>query len=135
MAADLRVSWCGGECGITLRSHEQGFVFMDVLHFRDRRFTRRGAKNFLMLAASLERHRVIPEAEYHTPRGLYLNDPDRFDYLYFHDDAVRAQAMAGQLGFRIPAHLFDAERERCLLLARKRGVTLPPTIRAWAKRQ
>jgi hypothetical protein len=123
MAASMMVPMCAGSCGITTRSHEQGFVFLDILHWRERKFTRRGGKNFLMLIAKWQRL-LNPE---------YLNDPEH-DWYYEWSDSVAAQSMAGDLGFRIPAHLFDHERARCLLLARKRGVKLPPTIRAWAMR-
>ena len=125
MARDLGVPMCGGGCGIAswVRDHDAGFVDpFNTVHFRERRFTRRGARNFLLLVARWERMND-PEM---------LNDLDLFDWEYQHRDAVRAQSLARQLGFRIPAHLFDYEREMCLLLARKRGVTLPPTIRAWA---
>ncbi len=129
MAARLDVPFCGGGCGIAswVRDHDAGFVDpFNVVHWRERRFTRRGAKNFLVLVARWERMND-PEM---------LNDLDIYDWWYPHHDSVRAQAMAGQLGFRIPAHLFDIERERCRLLARKRGIRLShyPAIQAWAKR-
>ena len=125
MADQLGVPFCPGGCGITTRSHDQGFLFFGVLHFTDRRFTRRGAKNFLMQVAYRARH--IDE--------FWLNDP-RFDWMYLHNDSVMAQKFAGKLGFRIPASLFDEERERCILLARKRGIKLSryPEVYAWAKR-
>jgi len=124
MAKALYVPFCAGECGIVTRSHEQGFVFLDVVHWAERRFTRRGAKNFLMLVA---RRRRLLDPE-------FLNIPE-YDWIYEHLDSTMAQRMAHGLGFRIPAHLFDMERNRCARLAQKRGVKLSkyPAIYAWSR--
>jgi hypothetical protein len=122
MAAKLKVPFCGGGCGMPDQVHEQGLVFLNVLHWRERRFTRRGAKHFLMLIAKAKRL-VDPE---------YLN-AEEFDWMYIHNDAVMAQALAGQFGFRIPARLFDIDRMRCARLAQKRGVKLSnyPAVYQW----
>jgi len=123
MAETLGVTFCGGECGITVMSHDKGFTFLEVIHWRERRFTRRGAKTFLMLIA--RQKRLL------DPEFLHIGE---FDWMYEYNDSVMAQRMAGQLGFRIPAHLFDIERNRCARLAHKRGVKLSkyPAIYAWA---
>jgi len=123
MAAEFKVPFCDGGCGLPDRTHETGLIFLDVLHWRERRFTRRGAKTFLMLIARQKRL-LDPE---------FLNIPE-FDWMYEYNDSVMAQRMAGQLGFRIPAHLFDIERNRCARLAHKRGVKLSkyPAIYKWA---
>ncbi len=123
MAERVNVPYCPGDCGITDRSHDEGFIFLNVVHFRERRFTRRGAKNFLTLVA---RRRRLLDPE-------FLNIV-RFDWMYLYNDAVMAQKMARDLGFRIPAHLFDQEREQCRLLARRRKIHLStyPAIWSWA---
>lgn len=121
MAAQLDVPWCGGDCGIDA-SHDRGFLFLDVVHFRERRFTRRGAKRFLMLVA--ERNRLLDSG--------YLNDRKRLGAFYVYHDAVVAQGLAGQLGFRIPARAFEMERLRMRSL--RQPVTLPPRARSWMAR-
>jgi len=122
MAAKLKVPFCPGGCGIPDQVHDQGLYFLGVLHWRDRRFTRRGAKHFLMLIAKARR---LSDPEFLNIEG--------FDWMYIHNDAVMAQAMAGTFGFRIPARLFDIDRMRCARLAMKRWVKLTnyPAIYQW----
>lgn len=123
MAEMLAVPVCLG-CTVYPSRHMPGFIDpFNVIHWRERRWSRAGSKRFLMMVA--KRTRLLDER--------FLNIP-RFDWLYVHGDAVSAQRMAGELGFRIPAHLFDADRERCRYLARKRGIHLSnwPAIYAWA---
>jgi hypothetical protein len=133
MAAEFKVPFCDGsfragpltiKCPLPEQAHRHGEVTLDILHWTERRFTRRGAKNFLMLIARQKRL-LDPE---------FLNIPE-YDWMYEYNDSVMAQRMAGQLGFRIPAHLFDMERNRCARLAHKRGVKLSlyPAIYAWTK--
>jgi hypothetical protein len=117
--------FCDGGCGLAYANiHAQGLVFLGVLHWTERRFTRRGAKNFL---TTIARHKRLNDPE-------YLNIP-HFDWLYLHDDAVTAQGWANHLfGFRIPAHLFDRDRDRCVRLAHRRKVKLSnyPAVYSWA---
>lgn len=123
MATRLDVPYCGG-CSITARSHRRGFLFLGVVHFGERRFTRRGAKHFLMLVAKAKRQ-ASPE---------YINDDRLFGWWYIYHDAVEAQAMASQLGFRIPARLFSADRARCRYLARKSTVPVGSKVLKWVRR-
>ena len=123
MARILRVPLCDGACGIEERLHDKGVYFLGVLHWHERRFTRRGAKRFLSLVA---RERRESSSE-------WLNDP-KFEWMYVYNDAVMAQAYARQLGFRIPGRLFDNDRWQCKWLAHKDGVKLSnyPAIYQWA---
>jgi hypothetical protein len=123
MATQLKTPFCDGGCGMNDELHEQGLVFLNVLHWSERRFTRRGAKNFLVLIA---KHKRLSDPE-------FLNI-EKFDWLYIHNDAVMAQAWAKMFGFRIPGSLFDRDRDRLIRLARKRGVNLStyPAVYAWA---
>jgi hypothetical protein len=124
MARQLGITHCGGGCGIDVRSHEAGFLDpFGVLHFRERRWTRAGAKRFLVLAAR-QRRREDPE---------YLNT-EGWDWFYEYSDAVAAQRMASQLGFRLPARLFLHEKLRSARLARRRRIPLSqyPKVYAWA---
>jgi hypothetical protein len=116
---------CWGGCGLSERRHERGVIFLDVVHFADRRFTKRGARNLLMLLARRER-----EAD-----PGFLNDPI-YDFLYPALDALRAQELAGEAGFRLPARLFDREREQARALAERRHVSIRryPKLRSWLRR-
>jgi hypothetical protein len=124
MAAALKVPFCDGGCGLVDSAHQRGVFFIGVLHWRERRFTRRGAKNFLSLIAY--------DRRLHDPE--FLNIPE-FDWLYLYNDAVVTQGLAMSFGFRIPARLFAEEREKCRRLAFKRGVKLStyPSVYEWAR--
>lgn len=126
LAAAFEVRWCSGGCGLSDRRHRQGFVFLGVVHFADRRFSRRSARNFLLLVAR-QRREADPQ---------YLNIP-LFDWYYLYHDAVHATEMAGAAGFRIPARLWNDQREQVRLLAARRGVHLsrPPyrAIYEWSR--
>lgn len=113
LAERLDVPWCGGGCGLSATRHREGCVFLNVVHFAERRFTRRAARNFLLLVARMDRE---------SDDG-YLNI-DTFDWWYLYKDSVTAQRMAQKAGIRIPARLFDHQREMCRLLAARRGVRL-----------
>lgn len=114
MAARLEVPTCTGGCGLSRTRHRTGCIFMGVVHFAERRFSRRAAKNYLMLVARMDR-----EAD-----GEYLNRIDLYDWFYVYVDSVTAARMAKQLGFRLPASIFEREREMVRLLAARRGVKL-----------
>lgn len=116
--------WCRGGCGLSPWRHRRGEVFVGVLHFADRRMTKAGAKNLLMLAARRER----------TNDDFWLNTPE-WAWFYEYRDAVRAQDLAGQFGFRLPSHLFDRERARCRALAAEQGIRLSrrEKVRAWLR--
>ena len=55
MATRLDVPWCGGGCGLSKTKHREGCLFLGVVHFADRRFTRRAARNLLLLVARMKR--------------------------------------------------------------------------------
>lgn len=113
MGARLGVPTCTGGCGLSATRHREGCLFLGVIHFAERRFSRRAARTYLMLVARMDR-----ESD-----GGYLNDP-RFDWWYCHHDAVAAQRLAHRLGFSIPSRAFDAQRRECRLLASARGIRL-----------
>lgn len=117
---------CWGGCGLSERRHERGVLFLGIVHFADRRFTRRGARNLLMLLARRER-----EAD-----PGFLNDPI-FDFLYPALDALRAQELALEAGFRLPARLFDRERAKARSLAARRSAAISryPRLRSWLRRE
>ena len=113
MATRLDVPWCGGGCGLSKTKHREGCLFLGVVHFADRRFTRRAARNLLLLVARMKR-----ESD-----DQYLNH-EVYDWWYLYHDAVTAAKMAMACGVRLPASVFDHDREMCRLLATKRGVKL-----------
>jgi hypothetical protein len=113
-------------CPVSQRRHERGMIDgFGVIHFADRRFTKIGAKNLLMLIAKRDRE---------DDPG-FLNDPI-YDFLYPALDALRAQQLAGEMGFRLPARLFDKEREQARTLAARRHVSIRryPRLRSWLAR-
>ena len=110
----LGVPICTGGCGLSASRHRTGTIFLGVIHFAERRFTKRGAKNLLMLVA--RRAREMDPG--------YLNIA-LYDWWYVYSDSVVAFRLArGDLGIRLPAHLFDRERARCRDLAARRNVRL-----------
>ena len=114
IARQLDVPVCTGGCGLSVSRHSRGTIDpFGVIHFAERRFTRRGARNLLLLIARRDR-----EAD-----AGYLNVPV-FDWWYVYHDSVTAARMARSLGFVIPARLWDLDREWCRLLAARRGVRL-----------
>jgi hypothetical protein len=124
MARRLGVTWCGGGCGLSATRHREGCIYLGVIHYRERRFTRRAARTFLMLVARLDRE---------TDDG-YLNI-ELYDWFYLWRDSVSAAQMAKTLGFRLPASVFDQQRNQCILLAARRGVNLTKYRRVyqWAR--
>lgn len=113
MGARLGVPTCTGGCGLSATRHRTGCIFLGVVHYAERRFTRRAARTYLMLVARLERE--------NDP--AFLND-EVYDWLYPYIDSVEAGKLAMQLGFRLPAAVFDRQREQVRSLAARRGVKL-----------
>lgn len=115
MADRLGVVICVGGCGLSASRHRAGVIDpFGIIHFAERRFTKRGAKNLLMLVA--RRAREMDPG--------YLNIA-LYDWWYVYSDSVVAFRLArGDLGIRLPAHLFDRERARCRDLAARRNVRL-----------
>ena len=120
MARRLDTEVCVGGCGLSAGRHRAGCIFLGVIHFAERRFTRRAARNFLLLVARRDR-----EAD-----ADYLNH-EVYDWFYVWLDSVTAARLALRLGFRLPARLFDPERELCQALAARRGVKLSRYKRVW----
>ena len=125
MGRHLDIPTCTGGCGLSATRHREGCVFLNVVHFAERRFTRRAARNYLLLAA--KQQRIIDEG--------YLNDIDLYDWMYVALDSMQAARFARELGFRIPSHLFDRQREMCRLLAARRGVKLSRyrNVQEWSR--
>jgi hypothetical protein len=107
-------TWNGSACPISLTRHRKGAIDgMGLIHFADRRFTRRAAKNLLLLVAARERQRN-PE---------YLNIPI-FDWLYIYMDSIRAGQIAMDHGFRLPGHVFDRQRREAMAMAKRRSIAV-----------
>lgn len=102
----------------------RGFIdVFGVVHYSDRRFTRRALRNLLLLVARRNR-----EAD-----PAYLNLP-QYEWYYLWSDNVTASRMALDLGVRLPAHLSHLDRLRCLQSAAHQGVRLSKrsAIYSWA---
>lgn len=124
MADRLGVPTCTGGCGLSATRHRTGCIFLGVVHFAERRFSRRAAKNYLMLVARRDREM----------NDGYLNH-EVYDWWYVWHDSVTAAVMARLLGFRLPAAIFARERALCRLLADRRGVKLSRyrRVAAWVR--
>lgn len=106
------------------RRHLRGFIdVFGVVHYTDRRFTRRALRNMLLLVARRDR-----EAD-----PGYLNLP-RYDWYYLWSDNVTANRMALDLGVRIPAFLSRLDRMRCIQSAERWNIRLSKrsAIYSWA---
>lgn len=115
---------CVERCGLSehaLRGVVDGF---DILHWRERRVTRRGLRRFLLLAA--RRKRLADES--------YLNDDRKFGYAYLYWDARQADLWAAELGIRFPVAFSRSERLRCLLAAPRGLARRNPAMWAWARK-
>lgn len=121
LARTLDVPWCGGGCGLSATKHREGCAFLGVIHFAERRFTLRGARNFLLLVARMDR-----EAD---PGFLNV---ELYDWFYVYLDSVEAARMAKVAGFRLRGSLFRDRRQLCLDLATKRGVKLSKYRKVWS---
>ena len=116
-------TWNGHACPVSARRHERGMLDgMGLVHFADRQFTRRGAKRLLILVARRTREK--------DPG--FLNN-EMYDWYYVYKDAVEAQKLALEHGFRLPAHIFEKERGLAKTLASRRHVSLRryPRFKSW----
>ena len=113
---------CLGACGIQSRSHKRGFIYLDVVHWQERRVSKRGLRRFLLLCAQRDR-RLDPG---------FLNDERQWWWLYLYTDQRRADQWAWQLGVRFPVTLSLPER-RTVALVPNLARTYP-AIYAWARR-
>ncbi len=116
---------CMGGCGLSASAHRRGRIFLDVVHFADRRFTKRALRNLLLLIARQRRERD-PE---------FLND-EMYDWYYQYLDSVEAARLARSLGVVLPSRLFDQRRALCRALAARRGVKLSrrKEVYSWLQR-
>ena len=115
--------WNGRPCPMSGRAHERGRIdAFGLIHFSDRQFNKRAAKRLLMLVAKRTR-----EGD-----ARYLNN-EMFDWLYVYMDSVVAQKSALYWGFRLPARLFEQDRQRALQLAARRSVSVRryPGFKSW----
>lgn len=110
----LDIDICVGGCGLSVTRHREGCIDpFGTVHFAERRRTKRALRNLLLLVARRDRE---ADAE-------YLN-VEVFDFFYQYSDSIAANRMALQMGIRLPAALFNHQREMCRLLAARRGVKL-----------
>ena len=119
---------CLGGCGIRERSHKRGFIDpFGGVHWQERRVSKRGLRNFLLLVAKRDRTRPV---EGWTTRG-FLNDPGLY-WAAMYLDEQRANEWAGKLGVRFPIALSLPERRTVSLVP---GLSrLHPAVWAWARR-
>lgn len=124
---------CFGDCGLTDRAH-RGAIFLGVIHWRERRLTRRGLRRFLLLVAKRDRLQTAWESQdiFAPPRG-FLNDPKLAFYHLWHDE-MEANRMASSLGVRFPVEFSLRERSKAQLGLVGR-VRQYPAIYAWASRR
>jgi hypothetical protein len=112
-------------CGIDPKWHRSGTIDpFGVVHFSDRRWTRAGARRFLMLAARAWRER---------PDSGYLNAPE-YTWYHLYLDSKQAYEWAMAAGFRLPAKLSWADRTTSLRMAAKQGVHVAkeyPAVYSW----
>lgn len=117
---------CAGGCGLSANRHRTGTLFLDVIHWSERRMTKRALRRFLLLVAKRDR---LNDAD-------YVNLPI-WNWYYLWLDNVEAGRLAAKIGVRIPADLSRNDRLACLTLARKWGASLStgwPQVYSWAKR-
>jgi hypothetical protein len=114
---------CFGGCGLNTYRHRGSIVF-GVIHWADRRVSRRGLRRLLLLVAKRER---LEDPE-------FLNDRYLGYYHLWHDEQ-RANELAAQLGMRFPAEFSRVERLRCLALMGRRKLRPQgyATILDWAR--
>lgn len=116
-------------CGLSERAHRGIIDPFDVIHWRERRMTRRGLRRFLLLVA--RRDRVMPSnADPSAPTRGFLNDGSMLAF-HLHWEEQYANMLASFLGVRFPAELSKHERERAAkaLAGRTRQW---PAVTAWA---
>lgn len=92
---------CFGGCGLGDYAH-RGRLFLGVIHWRERRMTRRGLRRFLLLVARRMRE---ADPDFLNTRGM------AWAHAYF--DEQFANQLAAQLRIRFPAVFSAVERERC----------------------
>jgi hypothetical protein len=111
---------CLGGCGLSDTAH-RGTIFLDVVHFGERRYSKRGLRRLLLLTARRDRLR--------DPG--FLNDPALWWAHRFLDE-LRANEWAAKIGVRFPVSFSAPERRSVALvpgLSRKQ-----PAVWAWARR-
>lgn len=115
-----------GKCGLSDYQHRGIIDPFGTIHWRERRFTRRGLRRFLLLVARRA----------HENDPGFLNTPEtEFYRLYWREQ--RANFLAAQIGYRFPASWSREERMRSRWLASKADVHLArdfPAVYAWQDR-
>jgi hypothetical protein len=117
-------------CAITERSHRNGFIDgFGVVHWAERRVTKRGLRRLLLLVARRDRNRLNYDTEWLT-RG-FLNDRALY-WAHFYFDEQRANEWAAKLGVRFPVEFSGPERRVVALVP---GLSRShPQIYQWARR-
>lgn len=111
---------CFGNCGLGANRH-RGSIFLGIVHWSDRRVTKRGLRRLLLLVAKRDR--------FASPG--FLNDPGLW-WAHMYLDQRRADRWAEQLGVRFPASYSAPERRAVSLvpgLSRRH-----PAVWMWARR-
>lgn len=117
---------CFGGCGLNDYRHRGVIDPFNTIHWRERRFTRRGLRRLLLLVARRA----------HENDPGFLNDP-RGEWYRLWWREQRANSLAAQLGVRFPARWSTEERMRSRYLAAKADVKLArdfPAVYAWQDR-
>lgn len=121
VASRLRLSGiCLGWCGLSDHAH-RGSIFLDIVHWGERRVTKRGLRRFLLLVA--KRDRLLDPG--------FLNEPGLW-WAHFYLDERKANEWAAELGVRFPIRYSAPERRSVSLvpgLSRRQ-----PAVWAWANR-
>lgn len=111
---------CLGGCGLTDHAHK-GSIFLDVVHFGERRVSRRGLRKLLLLCARRDRLR---DPEFLNAAGLW--------WAAMYLDERKANEWADRIGYRFPISYSLPERRSVALvpgLSRR-----SPAVYAWAHR-
>ncbi len=109
-------------CGLSDTAHRGTVDPFNVIHFRDRRFSRRGLRKLLLLAA--RRDRLVDPG--------FLNDERLYWHIHRYLDERRANEWAARIGVRFPVAYSAPERRAVSLvpgLSRKHSA-----VYAWAHR-
>ena len=97
---------CQGECGGDPDEHRRGYTSTGTIHWADRKVTRHGIRNFLLLAASAE---------------LGGETPPMWEFIWSINRSVIERTRT--LGIRIPRRYSEHDRTvvRYMLIHDKRG--------------
>ena len=118
-----------GGCGLTDNAHRGTIDGFGIVHFAERRVSKRGLRRLFLLCAKRDRLRLNYDGQWIT-RG-FLNDPALW-WAAMYLDERKANEWAAQIGVRFPIAYSAPERRSVALvpgLSRRM-----PAVYAWAHR-